>query len=220
MIRDHSVFTGTVRYPHAAMVTDLSINLADPQEIRARMPEIKGLLAEARQQLRALEDQVELLARMVGEKAPASATATSGSRSASGRGRKASKRPVQKAAPSQERAIEALRKAGRPMGAADLFRFMEAQGMDRPASVSALNALLWAASKAGRVVKAPEGGYAPSGGFPVDHSLVNSMVGVNETPGARPLSGFAPPSAAQQASPNGLQPPGEGREQSLEVGTR
>jgi hypothetical protein len=203
------------------MVTNLSINLADPQEVRAKMPEIKGLLADARQELRTLEDQVELLARIVGEKASVSAaTATSGGRSTSGRGRKTSKRRVQKAAPSQERAIEALQRAGRPMGPADLFRFMEAEGFKKPASVSALNALLWAASKAGRVVKGADNTYTPSGGFPVDHSLMNDTVGVNETPSPARLSGFAPPTAVQQASPNGVEPPGEGREQSFEVGTR
>jgi hypothetical protein len=185
------------------MVTDLSINLADPQEVRAKMPEIKGLLAEARQQLRALEDQVELLARMVGEKAPASAaTATSGGTSS--RGRKASKRRVQKAAPSQERAVQALEKAGRPMGPAELFRFMEAEGIDRPASVSALNAILWAASNTGRVVKTPNNAYEPPGGFPTNELRAEHDAAANGTAVSAQLpgpNGYGSPTAVLQTSP-------------------
>jgi hypothetical protein len=189
------------------------------------MPEIKGLLAEARQELHALEDQVEFLARLVGEKPAPSTTATSAGKSASARGRKTPKRRVQKAAPSQERAVKALERAGRPMGPAELFRFMEAEGIERPGSVSALNAILWAASNTGRVVKAPGNVYTPPGGFPAGHSgtddatvTTNGRSVPDDLPGT---DKFAPPSAAQQASPNGSPPAGsEGREQSFEVGTR
>ena len=193
------------------MVTDLSINLADPQEVRAKMPEIKGLLAEARRELRALEDQVELLSRIVGEKTSTSAAAAAtGGRSASARTRKTSKGRVQKAAPSQERAVRALEKAGRRMGPAELFRFMEAEGIQKPASVAALNAILWAASNTGRVVKAPGNVYEPPGGFPSTSS--------DGTTQARQLdnNGLEPPAAAQHPSPAGLHPAGGTREIRLE----
>jgi hypothetical protein len=194
------------------MVEDFSVNLADPNEVRAKMPEIKGLLAQARQELHALEDQVEMLSRIVGERSSASASAASGSKSG-GRGRKSPKRRPQKAAPSQEKAVQALEKAGRPMGPADLFHFMETEGIPTPSNVSALNALLWAASKSGRVMKAPNNAYAPPGGFPATtgRSVPERLPGTN---------GSAPPAAAQQASPNGVDPEGEGQEQGGEVGSR
>jgi hypothetical protein len=190
------------------MVEDFSVNLADPKEVRAKMPEIKGLLAQARQELRALEDQVEMLSRIVGERPSTSAAAASGSKSGS-RSRKTSKRRPQKAAPSQEKAVQALERAGRPMGPAELFHFMEQEGIETPSNVSALNALLWAASKAGRVEKAPNNAYAPPGGFPEG--------GSERLPGT---NGTAPPKAAPQASPNGVHPAGEGQEQGGEVGSR
>jgi hypothetical protein len=204
----------TIRHPPRGalssrmMVTDLSLNLADPQEVRAKMPEIRALLAEARQELRALEDQVELLARIVGENPPASLVReTSRGRSAPGRGRKPPKRrQTQKAAPSQERAVQALERAGCPMGPADLFRFMEARGMDRPTTVSALNALLWAASKKGRVVKAPGNVYEPPGGFPAH--AANGMAVSAQLPGP---NGYGSPTAALQTSPQSLSQGGGGR---------
>jgi hypothetical protein len=184
------------------------VNLADPKDIRAKMPEIKRILAAARQELDALKEQVEVLARIVGEPSASAQVAESGSDSDSALikpGRKAPKRPrPQKAAPSQERAVRALEKAGRPMGPASLFRFMEAEGMDRPQSVSALNAVLWAASKAGRVVKTPNGIYAPPG-FPTDRPLTdydaaaaNGMPVPARLPGP---NGFGSSTAALQTSP-------------------
>ena len=55
--------------------------------------------------------------------------------------------------------MSALEKAGRPMGPAELFRFMGEHGLQQPSSVNALNALLWTAAKAGRAVRT-EDGYA------------------------------------------------------------
>ncbi len=102
------------------------------------------------------------------------------------------------------------------MGPASLFRFMEAQGMDRPKSVAALNAILWAAAKAGRVVKAPNGVYAPPG-FPTDRPLTDYDEAARK---GFPVPAAHPSATDQQASPNGSPPAGEGREQSSEVGTR
>lgn len=183
------------------------VNLADPKDIRAKMPEIKRILAAARQELDALKEQVEVLTRIVGEPSASAQVAESGSSDSApiAPNRRAPKRPrLQKAAPSQERAVRALEKAGRPMGPASLFRFMEAEGMDRPQSVSALNAILWAASKAGRVVKTPNGIYAPPG-FPSDRPLTdydaaaaNGMPVPAQLPGP---NGFGSSTAALQTSP-------------------
>lgn len=201
------------------------VNLADPKDIRAKMPDIKKLLANAKQELDALKEQVEMLTRIVGEEpaAPVSVE-VSGGGSATVSGRKTPKpKGSPKAAPAQDRAIRALERAGRPMGPASLFRFMEAEGIEMPATLNRLNATLWAAAKAGRVVKAPNGVYAPLG-TPTDRPLTNydaARANGMPVPGRLPgTNGSAPPKAAQQASPNGVHPPGEGQEQGGEVGSR
>jgi len=204
------------------------VNLADPKDIRAKMPEIKKLLANARQELEALKEQVEMLTRIVGEPSASAEVAVSQDSAGSApavQDRKTPKRPrPPKAAPSQERALRALEKAGRPMGPASLFRFMEAEGMDRPQSLGALNAVLWAASKAGRIVKAPNGVYAPPG-FPSDRPLTDYDEAARKgmpVPARLPnVNGSAPPEAAQQASPNGfMDHRGEDQEQGGGVGSR
>jgi hypothetical protein len=210
-----------MRYPLGMAKDRVPVNLADPKDIRAKMPEIKRILAAARQELDALKEQVEVLTRIVGEPSASAEVAESGSGSDSAptaSDQKAPKRPrPQKAAPSQERAVRALERAGRPMGPASLYRFMEAEGMDRPQSVSALNAVLWAASKAGRVVKAPNGVYAPPG-FPTDRPLTDYDEAAQK--------GFPVPASlggngvADQASLNGAIREGENREIGLGSGSR
>jgi hypothetical protein len=164
------------------------VNLADPKDIQAKMPEIKRLLAKASQELEDLKAQVEMLTRIAGE-APASVPAPAASRKARKR-----QRP-RKAAPSQERALSALAQAGRPMGPASLFRWMEAHDVqDRPSTVAGLNSILWAAEKAGRVGKTPNGLYVPPG-FPTDRPLTDYD--------AAAANGMPVPAQAQLPGPNG-----------------
>ncbi len=196
------------------MVKDLPVNLGDPKDIHEKMPQIRELLVEARdaqatlrEQLNAQHEQVALLERIVGEPVPASG-ADQGK--AKAKGRKTEKPSARKVAPSQEHAVGALERAGRPMGPADLFRFMESHGMEMPTSVGALNARLWAAAKAGRVVKRPDNTYAPTGGFPSPSN------GHAQLPG--PLNGS--PTAVPQTSPNGGSRRGGDQEQGLRLGNR
>jgi hypothetical protein len=159
---DPSAFRFAVRYP-LLMLKDLPVNLGSPKDVVSKMPQIKEALAEARPELDDLKEYVELLTRLVGEGPPASApTAASKRRSTKGRAATAPTKQgrTRKAAPAQEQAVQALRRAGRSMGPADLFRFMEAEGLETPVSVGRLNAILWAAAKAGRVVKQPDSTYA------------------------------------------------------------
>ncbi len=178
------------------------------------MPEIKRLLTVARQDLTVLQAQVEVLSRIVGDSpSGASQRASEGSAATEQRVR-ATKRKVQrrkaaskrkgapKAAPSQERAVRALEKAGRPMGPADLFRYMKAEGLDAPTDIPALNARLWAAAKAGRVVNI-DGKYSPVGGFPVPGQLPG--------PGSNGSS-----TAVLQTSPQSLTQGGGGGPRELE----
>jgi hypothetical protein len=183
------------------------VNLADPNDIQAKMPEIKRLLDNARQELEGLKAQVDMLARIVGDEPASAASATPA--------RKVRRRPrPRKAAPSQERAIAALTQAGRPMGPASLFRWMEAQGFEgRPRNVPALNSILWAAEKAGRVGKTPNGLYVPPG-FPTDRPLTdydaataNGMPVPEQLPGP---NGYGSPTAVLHTSPQSLSQGGGG----------
>ncbi len=188
----------------------VSVNLADPKDIRAKMPELTRLLATARQELGALKEQVAILTRIVGDDDVAiTDIAVSGAGSATAEGQKMPTRQrARKAAPAQERAVEALERAGSPMGPAALFKFMEANELERPRDVTALNAVLWAAAKAGRVEKAPGNTYAPAGGFPRLHptAMTNGTPAQAQLPGPT-LNGSS--TAATQASPSPPYAPAE-----------
>jgi hypothetical protein len=183
------------------------VNLADPKDIQAKMPEIKRLLANASQELDAIKAQVEMLTRIVGD-APATASASTP------KGRKRRSR-TRKAAPSQERAISALVAAGKPMGPASLFRWMESQGLERPSTVAALGSILWAAEKGGRIGKTTNGLYVPPG-FPIDRPLTDYDEAARKgMPAPAGGNGYAA-ATNNPTSPNGSPPAGEDRELRLE----
>lgn len=146
------------------------LNVLDPKDVEAKMPQLRELLAAKRQELNALREQVTFLARIVGPEAQADPRGghiarVSGGGSVRVRGRKV--------APAQDRAVEALERAGRPMGPTSLFKFMLAEGGDNmPGDANVLGSNLYAAAKAGRIVKAPNGVYAPLG-FPADRPLTD-----------------------------------------------
>jgi len=132
----------------------LNINLADPADIRAKRAEIKQLYAEKRRELKtttdalkALQEQVDLLARLVGD---SSSKRTYVARTRAGQN-----------APGQDRAVAALERANRPMGPTSLHKFMLAEGMDAPKDANTLGSNLWQAWRAGRIMKAPNGVYTP-----------------------------------------------------------
>lgn len=132
---------------------ELSIDLANPQDIRKKLPRVIGLYEAKREELNALTAQVRYwgeladnLARIAGEP-PVTPRDIE---------------PVaQRSAPGQALVIEALERAGRPMGPSALHRFMLDQGMEAPSTTNAVGANLWAAAKAGRVRKLQGGRYAP-----------------------------------------------------------
>jgi hypothetical protein len=198
------------------MLKDLPVNLGDPRDIHEKMPKIRHLLVEAREaqatltdQLAAQTEQVKLLERIVGK--PGAVSGAHAKAKEKAKDRKTEKPSgAQKAAPSQEQAARALERAGHPMGPAELFRFMESEGMEMPTSVGALNARLWAASKTGRVVKRSDNTYAPAGGFPAASN------GHAQLPGLPSGS----PTADTQTSPNGDGRRGGDQEQGLRLGDR
>jgi hypothetical protein len=181
----------------------IKVNVADPKDIEAKMPQVRALLEKKRAELEELQAQVKVLDRIVG-KEPASAAAN-------GQAPKASRKTV---APSQERAIQALEKAGRPMGPTSLYEFMQREGMTPlPRDANALGASLWAAAKAKRIGKAPNGVYVPPG-MPADRPLTdydaaaaNGMPVPAQLPGP---NGSGSSTAVLQASPQSLSQGGGG----------
>src|ERR1035441_8234849 len=139
------------------------VNLADPQDIQDKLPQIQKLLDAKRNELEALSAQVDLLTRIVG--ATPQARRQSGSEVIA-----TAMLRARKAAPAQDRAVGALERAGRPMGPSSLYKFMVAEGMEVPDNPNTLGSNLYSAAKAGRIVKAPNGVYAPLGA-PSDRPL-------------------------------------------------
>ena len=166
----------------------LQVDLADPEDIRAKLPEARELYETKRRELDELAAQVRhwgelvnLLGALVGE------------RGISPAGRAAEAVRPRKTAPGQERAVAALEKAGRPMGPTALFDYMVAERLDAPKSANALGANLWQAAKAGRIQKTSDGLYAPLGWRPSQSSLGDESV-------------------ADESSPNGASRDGEARD--------
>jgi hypothetical protein len=154
----------------------LQIDLADKDDIRVRLPEVKRLYEGKRRELESLRAEVDywgeladLLARIVGE-SPVTARGGSSARESSRRVAAGSRRG-RKAAPAQQRAIAALERANRPIGPAALYRFMLDQNMDVPSNPNSLGAALWTAHKAGRIRKTPDDLYAPLGWEPTQAEL-------------------------------------------------
>jgi len=189
----------------------MTVDLANPQDVRSKMPEIESLLATARQQLADVEAQVDLLERLVGQPPASQATSTTGSgkRARSKTARKA--RPTRKAAPAQERAVEAIEVAGRAMGPAELFRFMNEHALPGANTVERLGSILWAAAGSGRLVRT-DGKYAPTGGFRAHRAPAaaasNGQMSVSaQLPGP---NGSGSPTAVLQTSPQSLSQGGGG----------
>jgi len=141
---------------------DLRIDLSDPEDVATKMPELRCLYEEKLQEQKALNEQVELLRRLVGgavgilwdaSQVPAAAQVESSTQVRRRR-----------AAPAQERAVRALQEAGTAMGPTSLYKFMLAKGVDVPKDANVLGANLWDAWKAGRIMRAPNGVYTPLDG--------------------------------------------------------
>ncbi len=134
----------------------LSIDPFNPQDVRAKLPEMRRMLGAKRKELEALNDQV----RSLGELVELLARLAPNAPSTSSDGQGGSVAPV-KAAPGQDRAVAALDRAGEPMGPTALYAFLEAEGReDMPTNANALGANLWSAAKAGRIKKLDDGRYA------------------------------------------------------------
>jgi hypothetical protein len=147
-------------------VTNFKLDLSNPEEVAARMPELQRLFEEKLREQAKLNEQVELLRRLVSQ---ASAISRGGVRS-SGHP-EAEPRPPRRrrASPAQDRAVQALEQAaaalgGTAVGPTSLFNFMKQRGMQVPRDASVLGTNLWDAWRAGRIMRAPNGVYTPLDG--------------------------------------------------------
>ncbi len=149
------------------MASDLNIDLSNPEEVAAKMPQVLRLYEEKLQEQKLLNQQVELLRRVVGHPAALSRVRGQTSRQVQGR---APDQPLRRrAAPAQDLAVAALERAydelgGTAMGPTSLFKFMKERNMKTPPNVSVLGTNLYDAWKAGRIMKATNSVYVPLDG--------------------------------------------------------
>lgn len=145
---------------------DFKVDLSSPEDVAAKLPKLERLLAEKLQEQKALNGQIELLRRVVGQVS----TISRGGVRASARSH-VEPQPARRrrASPAQDRAVRALEQAaaagrGTAVGPTSLYRFMKNRGMDVPRDASLLGTNLWDAWKAGRIMRAPNGVYTPLDG--------------------------------------------------------
>jgi hypothetical protein len=162
----------------------VSIDVSNPADIRRQLPGVRALRSEKLDKIGQLAKEVEALGNLI-ESLETIAGPKNGRSPKAQRG-SVNEVPARGRAPARQTAIEALRRAGRPMGPAALYRFMEEEGIPVPANPNALGATLWTAAKAGEIVKAdrrysmrPLTDYARAGemGFPTPAKLPEPVEG-------------------------------------------
>jgi hypothetical protein len=177
---------------------ELKVDLSNPEEVAAKMPELLKLYEAKLREQKTLNEQVELLRRVVDQ---ASGTSRGGIHT----DKRARDRPPElarrrRASPAQDRAVEALEQAssalvGSAVGPTSLYKFMTERGMDVPKDAGVLGTNLWDAWKAGRIMRAPNGVYTPldgSGSTEWDRPLTDYYYAAERgfpVPGSWPPSG-------------------------------
>jgi hypothetical protein len=175
---------------------DFNVDLSNPEEVAAKMPQLLRLYEEKLREQKTLNEQVELLRRLVGHASGISR----GRIQASTQGHDEPSDPPRRrrVAPAQDRAVDALKQAsdalgGTAVGPTSLYKFMVEQGMEvKDASVLGTN--LWDAWKAGRIMRAPNGVYTPldgSGKTEWDRPLTDYYFAAEQ---GFPIPGSSPPS--------------------------
>jgi hypothetical protein len=135
----------------------LKLDLSNPEEVVNRMPELERIHDEKVEERDLLNGQISLLSRLI------AAFKVTGGPVESGLGEPESTRR-KRVAPAQERAVRALEQAPFPMSPRSLYKFMVEKGLDAPKDSSLLGVNLYDAWKAKRVMRAPNGVYAPLDG--------------------------------------------------------
>jgi hypothetical protein len=146
---------------------DFKVDLSSPEEVAAKMPQLLALYEEKLREQKALNEQVELLRRLVGHASGVSRGRVHSSEQGHDGPPKHPRR--RRAAPAQDRAVQALEQAadalgGTAVGPTSLYKFMVERGMEAPKDTGVLGTNLWDAWKAGRIMRAPNGVYTPLDG--------------------------------------------------------
>ncbi len=145
----------------------LNVDLRNPEEVAAKMPELVDLYEEKLREQKALNEQLEFLRRLIGQASGISCARMYTSGQAHDRPPEPARR--RRASPAQDRAVQALERAsnevaGTAVGPTSLYKFMVETGMEIPKDAGVLGTNLWDAWKAGRIMKAPNGVYTPLDG--------------------------------------------------------
>jgi hypothetical protein len=178
---------------------DFNVDLSNPEEVAAKMPQLLNLYEQKLQEQKTLNQQVELLRRIVGH--PEGLSRGQAQVQEQNQDGPPTEQRRRRAAPAQELAVEALRRAydelgGTAMGPTSLYKFMKEQGMKTPKDPGLLGTNLHDAWKAGRIMRATNGVYIP-------------LDGSGKTEVGRPLTDYY--YAAEQGFPiPGSWPPGGG----------
>jgi hypothetical protein len=146
---------------------EFKVDLSNPEEVAAKMPQLLALYEEKLREQQTLNQQVELLRRLVGHATGVSrGRVHTNEQSQDGPSEEPRRR---RAAPAQDRAVRALEQAahalgGTAVGPTSLYKFMVERGMEAPKDAGVLGTNLWDAWKAGRIMRAPNGVYTPLDG--------------------------------------------------------
>jgi hypothetical protein len=153
---------------HASVTLGMNfkIDISNPEEVVAKTPQLLALYEQKLCEQTRLNEQVELLRRLVGH---ASAVSRGNVTNVPCLDRPSEPPHRRRAAPAQDRAVQALELAyrelgGTALGPTSLYKYMIEHRMKTPTSAAALGANLWDAWKAGRIMRAPNGVYTPLDG--------------------------------------------------------
>jgi hypothetical protein len=144
-----------------------NIDLSNPEELAAKLPELQRIYEGALEQQGELNEYIEYLRRLLAHASGVSRgrlqPATHISVGA------VAEQPRRRAAPAQDRAVQALEQAsaelgGSALGPTSLYKYMMEREMDAPKDAGLLGTNLHDAWKAGRIMRAPNGVYTPLDG--------------------------------------------------------
>jgi hypothetical protein len=146
---------------------DFKVDISNPEEVAAKMPQLLALYEQKLREQKTLNEQVELLRRLVGHASMVSRGNVHASEQDPDRLSDPPRR--RRAAPAQDRAVQALEQAykelgGTALGPTSLYKYIVERGMEVPKNPAALGTNLWDAWKAGRIMRAPNGVYTPLDG--------------------------------------------------------
>ena len=180
---------------------DFKIDLSNPEEVATKLPQLQRLFEAKLREQKTLNEQVELLRRLVDQAGAISRGGVQTRRQSQPEPQRVRRR---RASPAQDRAVQALEQAtaalgGNGLGPTSLYKFMKERGIEVPRDAGILGTNLWDAWRAGRIMRAPNGVYTPldgSGRAEWDQPLTDYYYAAERgfpIPGSWPPAGNAGP---------------------------